>query len=141
MVADAEIIREREQRIRRYLKDLELFGDISLEDFRRNRERQYAVLHALQLAIEAAIEVATHICSADALGVPSTYADTFRLLGDAAILPSDLTARLQLMAQFRNRIVHLYWDVDLDQVYAILQDRLDDFESFLQRIEAYLSGS
>lgn len=141
MVADAEIIREREQRIRQYLKDLERFGDLSLEEFRRNRERQYAVLHALQLAIEAAIEVATHICSGDALGVPSTYADTFRLLADAGILSSDLTANLQRMAQFRNRIVHLYWDVDLDQVYAILQDHLGDFDRYLHQVETYLSGA
>lgn len=78
MVADTEIVREREQRIRQYVKDLRGFADISLEEFRRNRERQYAVLHALQLAIEAAIEIGTHICSADALGAPATYADTFR---------------------------------------------------------------
>jgi uncharacterized protein YutE (UPF0331/DUF86 family) len=29
-----------------------------------------AALHALQLAIEACVEIATHICAADALGPP-----------------------------------------------------------------------
>src|SRR5438128_626390 len=58
MVADAEVVRERSSRIRRYVADLRQMAAISESDFLTNRERQYAVLHALQLAIEASVEIA-----------------------------------------------------------------------------------
>jgi uncharacterized protein YutE (UPF0331/DUF86 family) len=45
---------------------------------------------------------------------------------------------MRQMARFRNRIVHLYWDVDLDLVYAYLTGRLADFDAYLAAIEAYL---
>ena len=52
MVADIEIVRDRESRIRGFVRDLRDMGDVSESAFLANRERQYAVLHALQLAIE-----------------------------------------------------------------------------------------
>jgi hypothetical protein len=72
MVADPEVVHDRQARIREYVRDLREFAQISEADFLANRERQYAVLHALQLSIEASVEIATHICAADALGAPAS---------------------------------------------------------------------
>lgn len=138
MVADAEIVRERASRIRRYLHDLREMEPESLEFLRGNRERQYAVLHALQLAVEAAIEIGTHICSADALGIPGSYAETFDLLEQGAVVSTELATELRGMARFRNRIVHFYWEVDLGEVFLILKDHLGDLDAYLVAIEHYL---
>jgi len=138
MVADAEIVRDRESRIRGYLRDLHEFARISEAAFLENRERQYAVLHVLQLAIEASVEIATHICAADNLGVPSSYAEAFDLIERAAIVDAAHAERLRRMARFRNRIVHFYGDVDLKTVYGFLKDHLGDFDRYLAAIERYL---
>ena len=37
---------------------------------------------------------------------------------------------LRQMVSFRNRVVHLYWDVDDTMVYRILQENLIDFETY-----------
>ncbi|MBS1250816.1 MAG: hypothetical protein MAG431_02412 [Chloroflexi bacterium] len=34
------------------------------------------------------------------------------------------------MAGLRNRLVHLYWEVDESILYTILQNDLDDFDQF-----------
>jgi uncharacterized protein YutE (UPF0331/DUF86 family) len=138
MVADPEIIRDRESRIREYTSDLRSFAEISEADFLHNRERQYAVLHALQLAIEACVEIATHICAADALGTPASYAEAFELLGRAGVLDEPLTEDLRRMARFRNGIVHFYGPVDLPLVYDLLQRRVSDFDRYLVAVESYL---
>jgi len=138
MVADSEIVRERCARVRRYVQDLRGFAQITADAFRRNRERQYAVLHALQLAIEASIEIGTHICAADALGVPSSYAETFDFLERGGVLEPELAGRLRAMARFRNRIVHFYWEMDLNEIYRILTAQLQDFDQYLVAIEKYL---
>jgi len=41
---------------------------------------------------------------------------------------------LKAMARFRNRLTHLYWDVDNQTIYRILQDNLEDFALFLHHI-------
>ena len=138
MVADAEIVRDRESRIRRYVGDLRDMARISEAAFLENRERQYAVLHALQLAIEASVEIATHICAADNLGIPSSYAEAFDLIQNAGIVESALADDLRGMARFRNRIVHFYGQIDLPRVFRLLQDRLTDFDRYLVAIERYL---
>jgi len=138
MVADVEIVRERSGRIQRYVRDLRSMADISPDAFRQNRERQYAVLHALQLAVEASIEIGTHICSADGLGIPASYAETFDLLEKGGVIDRPLATKLRAMARFRNRIVHFYWEVDLDEVYRILKEHLCDFDEYLTAIEYYL---
>jgi uncharacterized protein YutE (UPF0331/DUF86 family) len=45
------------------------------------------------------------------------------------------------MVQFRNRLVHLYWEVDEEIVYAILQNNLDDFDIFARYILDYMANS
>jgi len=138
MVANRLKLADRLDRILVYKKDLEGFARISREDFRANRERQYAVLHAMQSAIEAAIETASHIVSADRLGAPPDHAGLFDLLESHKVLSSDLAARMRGMARFRNRIVHLYWSVDLELVYEYLQTRLGDFDEYARAIRTYL---
>lgn len=138
VVVDRDKVADRIDRIRRYKRDLHDFGNISRADFRGNRERQYAVLHAMQNAIEACIEIASHIVSADRLGAPRDYASLFSLLEHHRILPTTVADQMRQMARFRNRIVHLYWDVDLDLVYDYLTQRLEDFEVYLSHVEAYL---
>jgi uncharacterized protein YutE (UPF0331/DUF86 family) len=41
---------------------------------------------------------------------------------------------LRQMVSFRNRVVHLYWDVDDATVYRILQENLGDFETYVGHI-------
>ena len=104
----------------------------------QNVERQYAVLHALQLSIEACVEIATHTCAADSLGVPSTYAEAFDHLEKAGVVDSELANDLRAMARFRNRIVHFYGEMDMKEVYRILTEELGDFDRYLVAIETYL---
>jgi len=138
MVTDRVTVEDRIERIRRCKRDLVEFAKISLEGFRANRERQYAVLHALQVAIAASIGIASHIVSADRLGAPKDYESLFDLLAQAGVLSAAAAARMREMVRFRNRIVHLYWDVDLDLVHRYMTERLDDLDAYLGEIANYL---
>lgn len=89
------------------------------------REERF-VEHTLQLAIQAALDVGSHIVSDDRLGEPETGRDVFRLLARAGVLTGPLAERLERMAGFRNVVVHLYQDVDLDIVRDVVLNRLGD---------------
>jgi len=93
------------------------------------REERF-VVHTLQLAIQAALDVGSHLVSDDRLGEPETNRGIFRLLGRAGVLPGQLAERLELMAGFRNVVVHMYQDVDLAIVRDVVENRLDDLLDF-----------
>ena len=45
---------------------------------------------------------------------------------------------LEKMAQFRNRLVHIYWDLDHKFVHKILQTNLQDFDKFAKYIVDFI---
>jgi uncharacterized protein YutE (UPF0331/DUF86 family) len=42
------------------------------------------------------------------------------------------------MAKFRDVLVHLYLEVDLELVYRYLQENLDDFRTFARYVSEWL---
>ncbi|MBP8163754.1 MAG: DUF86 domain-containing protein [Propionivibrio sp.] len=97
------------------------------------REERF-VVHTLQLAAQAAIDVASHIVSDDRLGEPRTNAELFELLHRAGWLGPDLTRAMRNLAGFRNIVVHGYEDVALGVVRDIVRDRLPDLLGFAAAI-------
>jgi uncharacterized protein YutE (UPF0331/DUF86 family) len=101
------------------------------------REERF-VEHTLQLAIQAALDVGSHLVSDKRLGEPETSRDVFRLLGRAGFVPAELVGRLEQMAGFRNVVVHLYQDVDLGIVRDVVENRLGDLLDFVTAIRQTL---
>jgi uncharacterized protein YutE (UPF0331/DUF86 family) len=97
------------------------------------RERRF-VEHTLQVAIQAALDVASHIVSDDRLGEPETNRELFDLLARAGRIPPALAATLRDMAGFRNVIVHGYQDVDLGVVEDVLRNHLGDLLAFVAAV-------
>lgn len=88
----------------------------------------------LQISIEACLDIANHVISAERYRAPRDYADSFKVLEEEDVLDQELTARLQKMAKFRNRLVHLYGEIDDAQVHRMLRNELPDFEHFTHTI-------
>jgi uncharacterized protein YutE (UPF0331/DUF86 family) len=102
------------------------------------RERRF-VEHTLQIAIQAAIDVASHIVSDDRLGEPGTSSQLFELLGQAGWLPPAHADRLRKMTGFRNILVHGYATVDPTIVRDVLENHLDDLIDFVAAVRARMT--
>jgi uncharacterized protein YutE (UPF0331/DUF86 family) len=103
------------------------------------RERRF-VEHTLQIAIQAALDVASHIVSDGRLGEPQTNRDLFDLIANAGWLEPAQAGPLKNMASFRNVLVHGYDDVDLDIVRSILRVHLNDLADFVSSVRSRLQG-
>lgn len=90
--------------------------------------------YRLLVAIEAALQICFHISAQRLNHVPEGYAGCFAVLGEAGVIPQDLSENLQRMARFRNMLVHVYWQVDYDRLYGILQEHLGDLRTFVRAV-------
>ena len=126
--------------LRRALAVLRRHAGCTPQELRADIDRRWAIEHGLQLAAQAALDVATHLGSA--LGYdPVTYGSSIDCLVEAKVLPANFGDRFRRIAGFRNVLVHGYLDVDLDLVTQILSERLDDFEEFARHVERWFSES
>ncbi len=93
----------------------------------------------LQVAIEALLDIGSHIIAAKGWSLPSTYAEIGEILGRHGVLKGDLAARLSALAGLRNVLVHLYSEVDRERILMFL-DRVDELEELASRMLEYVEA-
>lgn len=79
---------------------VELGGVLPPELIQSDLKEQRFTLYTLLIAIQAALDVASHVVSDQRLGEPNSNAELFALLQRASILSPDLAKRLIRMAGF-----------------------------------------
>lgn len=104
------------------------------------RERRF-IEHTLQVAIQAALDTASHIVSDARLGEATTNRQLFDLLTGAGWITPEQAEPLRAMAGFRNVLVHGYADVDLEVVQSVLRSHLDDLLAFARAVRTRLGRS
>lgn len=91
------------------------------------------------VAIEGIIDLCNHIIAKNKFRVPEDYADTFKVMAERGAFDKGFTETLIQMSRYRNRLVHIYWEVDSQELYKQLHGRLEDIRSFLNKFGAFLS--
>lgn len=120
--------------LRGYLGKLAILAALPQEAFTQDFTKVESAKHLLQVSIECCLDIAHHIVADEGYRTPTSYYDTFVVLQENAILPEAFMPTLRQMVSFRNRVVHLYWEVDDYTMYGILQDYLGDFENYITYI-------
>ena len=138
MEYDEEKITSLMSEARNALEALYELSELPKEEFLQNRHYVSSAKYNLIVAIEACLDIAYHLISKNKMRLPKDYADSFRVLNEGGIINDDLTRRLILMARFRNRLVHIYWEVDDEFIYEILRNNLSDIEEFMNSISKAL---
>ncbi len=135
-MTDLELVLKRLAFIETCVRELRTLArpDVLASDVREER----FVEHTLQVAIQAALDVASHIASSERLGEPSTNKDLFDLLARAGWLPAELVVHLRDMAGFRNVLVHGYAVVDVAIVLDVLVNHTDDLLAFVAAVRTKL---
>lgn len=101
------------------------------------REQRF-IYHTLQLALQSALDVASHIVSARRLGEPSTNRALFDLVASDGWVEPELLPALHAMAGLRNILVHGYQEVDNGIVSDVVSNHLGDLDRFVRGIRQRL---
>lgn len=137
---DDEILVERLTVLRHEIAYLKQERDAvrSFKEYEGNIRLRRAVERALQVSVEACLDIGRHIISQNRFRFPEDNKDVFQILAEENVVSRELLPALINMARFRNLVVHNYARIDDVQVYAILKRNLGDFDAYALAIVDYL---
>jgi len=140
LTIDRDKIIARVEDIKNALIELDKIPNKTMEDFAADKNYFYLASYWLRIAIEGVLTIGTHILSrVPSNGKQKDYTQIILSLADYGILPQDFAKKIKGMAGYRNRLVHLYWNVSKEEVLNTLQNELDDFKKFVGYIEDFLA--
>ena len=117
---------------------LQKLKEVGREEFLKDPDKIGSAKYQFIVAIESSIDMCNHIISRNGYRVPEDYGDTFKVMAEEGAFDQSFSEELVKMAKFRNRLVHLYWEIDDIRLYTILEDHLGDLKKFLNSIASFL---
>ena len=133
-MVDSDLIIAKAGSVRSYLNRVYEKRNVDLDGFLKDIDTQESILFNIQMAVQNCIDIAAHIISEKGLGVPGSTTEMFYVLGKSGYLDSDLTQKMVKAIGFRNLIVHEYGKIELEQVYEIAQNDINDLNEYLKAI-------
>jgi uncharacterized protein YutE (UPF0331/DUF86 family) len=118
------------QRCLKRIKETTGLNPNSLDDM----DKQDIFILNLQRAIQAAIDLATHIVASEGFGLPETIKDNYKLLNSRGIINETISHKMESMVGFRNIAIHDYQTINKDILKTILVNNLRDLEDFYAAI-------
>lgn len=133
-MVEPEVIENRIRKLQGYLEKLSQLARTDKKDFLSDFRNVESTKYLLQVSIECCLDIANHIIASEKYRSPTDYADSFRVLHEHNIISDSLIGTLVEMAKFRNRLVHVYWEINDDLLHEIVRNNLNDFDLFIQAI-------
>lgn len=137
-MVDKALVMRKITELELYLGQVGEFAAIGLEEYQGDWKTQRVVERTLQMLIETCADIANHIVSGNRMRTPTSYADTFRVLAENAVISAELFSVMEKMAKFRNVVVHQYESVDAEIVILVLRKHLGDFSMFKDAVISFL---
>lgn len=128
-MVDRERVEERLARLARELALLDDTRQIGREVYLADEGLQQRVERALQVAIQACLDIGTHFVASWSLGAPEGYADVFERLRLSGDLNGEVAEALIGAVGQRNLLVHAYLDIDHEVIWERLSE-VDDLRAF-----------
>jgi uncharacterized protein YutE (UPF0331/DUF86 family) len=106
----------------------------SHEAFFADRRNPAAAESYLRRALEALLDLARHMLARGFGVAPAEYKEVARGLERVGVLAPETARTLEVLAGYRNRMVHFYHEVDHMELYEICSTRLGDVGAVLDAL-------
>lgn len=119
------------------LRELNLLVSEGLEKFLSERKNYGLAEHYLRRTLEGILTIGSHILSR----LPAKTKDYKQIilsLGEYGIVPIEFAERNKRLASYRNRLVHLYWEVTMEELFTVITQHLEDMNLFCRYFQEVL---
>lgn len=135
---DVESVESKLELMTPLIEHLASVGTPTAEDLEADLPRRLAVERALQVLVDIAVSINSHLVVARGGLTPADYRQSFAAAADADVITRELAERLAPSAGMRNVLTHRYGDVDLTKVSAAVPRARDDYREYVQQISRWL---
>jgi len=126
--------------IQEFLIGLRELSEMSPEEFLSDKRNPSSAESYLRRSLEAIFDIGRHILSKTYGLKELEYKDIARQLGEKGIIDKEYSKTLLKMAGYRNRIVHLYYEIPPEEIYNIIKNNLSDIEKFISEIASFVES-
>jgi len=126
------IIEAKLRTIEEKLAEIESWQIISYHQLQVNSMLRNATERALQVAIEAIIDVCEHILAIEGISAPDSSTNVIKKVIEKGFITDN--EEYVNMIRFRNFIVHRYEKIDLEIICTIVSKKLPVFRTFIHEI-------
>jgi uncharacterized protein YutE (UPF0331/DUF86 family) len=127
-MVDLDRVQQRLELLRKYLTELDRLREVPLPDYLR--DHAYTGRYLVRVAAQSCIYLANHLAASEGWRAPKDLGDSFTVLAEHEVIDGGLAGRLRGLAGMRNRLVHVYADIDDVRVHEALVDGLADLDAF-----------
>lgn len=118
------------QLIEARLRNLKDKQKLPRSQFEEDETCQAAVTHWLMQAMESCFQIGTAILTLRKLPSAESYKDIFMKLFNNHLISKSLRDHLVALTGWRNLVVHGYWKIQSEELYAALQSGPGAIEEF-----------
>jgi len=140
---DMNVILTRLSKIENYLKRLKKYESTTFEEYSESQDIQLITERLIQVMTEAVLDILKHLLSC--LGIIQqkkdwTNRDYCLEAAKLEILTPEIANQLAKAAGMRNILVHIYLDIEPEQVFFAIAKSLEIYPIYIQQIAAYLDS-
>lgn len=104
------------------------------EAFLSDRKNSLAVKYLLIEAVEAIADVCQHLLAKTKGVVCSGYVDCILKAKENGIIRPELANKLRKLVDLRNSLIHRYWIINDDELFAQCSANIGDFSDFVAQV-------
>jgi uncharacterized protein YutE (UPF0331/DUF86 family) len=135
---DRDVAARRLRLLRDTLDELGQLQDVTAQRLQSEPLTRAATERLIQVAVDLAIDVNTHIAVSLLGRSPDAGYQSFELAAEAGAIGADLARQLAPAAGLRNRLVHRYAEIRLELVAAAVGDVLSGFGDYVKQAAAFI---
>lgn len=140
MEIDRKKIKKRITEIEENLMKIRKYASLPDKEFWADERNIYTIKHLLLEAIEATGSICLHLVVKKLKKGVERFGECFEELEKGRVISSSLYRELKSMIDFRNMLVHRYWEIDDRKVLKYARENLEDFEKFIRAIKKFLKS-
>ncbi|WP_353684697.1 DUF86 domain-containing protein [Thermodesulfovibrio sp. 3907-1M] len=121
------------------LEEMDILKRINKDDFIKDKRNYIMAEHYLRRAVEGILTIGSHLLSR--LGAKTKdYQEIILSLGRYGLIPEDFAEKNKNLAGYRNRLVHIYWEVTPEELYTVINQHFEDISNFYNYYKAILKN-
>ncbi|TAE91625.1 MAG: DUF86 domain-containing protein [Verrucomicrobia bacterium] len=138
---DHDIILRKLDSLARCVNRIEQKRPEKFEELVTNIDLQDILSINLERAIQVSVDIGAHLIAGLSVPPPQTMGQVFEILSNEKIITEQTGVALRKAVGFRNLSVHAYDQVDWEQVFVIIHQRMNEFRAFADAIRTIMKKS